>query len=71
MQERMLQVQGSAPTSTLFYPRGFRGTAENRAAAAHLLERTFMKVGDHHLALTGLATAPTMRGKHAGAGGNM
>jgi hypothetical protein len=39
-------VQSNAPTSTLFYPRGFRGTAEDRAAAAHLLERTFMKVCD-------------------------
>lgn len=46
VQERMRQVQASAPASTLYYPRGFKGSPEDRVATAHMLQRTFMKVWD-------------------------
>uniref|UniRef100_A0A7S0RJE5 Aminotransferase class I/classII large domain-containing protein n=1 Tax=Chlamydomonas leiostraca TaxID=1034604 RepID=A0A7S0RJE5_9CHLO len=41
--ERISEAAGRAPVSTLYYPKGFRGTEEARTAVARMCTRTFMK----------------------------
>ncbi len=40
----MTEVQRDVPVSTWSYPAGFKGTEEARAAVAHVMQRTFLKV---------------------------
>ncbi|KAL6760688.1 pyridoxal phosphate-dependent transferase [Haematococcus lacustris] len=52
--ERLVSAQAELPLHTLFYPKGFKGTEEARAAMARMLQRTCMKgaqVDPSHLSL--------------------
>lgn len=44
-QAKLSEVLKGLPLDAIFYPKGFRGGPEVREAFAHLMKRTFMKVG--------------------------